>query len=395
MYKKLIMFLFLVLAACNYSGNDKSKKHSGESEVRWSIKMANSIITRSDTLAYLIDRNPKWAYDVAFLGMAIARLGNIDPVYTQYMKNWVDYFVHEDGSIFDYRKDEYNLDRLFPGRNILAIYRKNPQQKYKTALDSLIDQLRTHPKTHSGGYWHKKIYPWQMWLDGIFMGSTFMAEYAGEFNSPGWFDEAAKQARMVYEKTLDDTSGLLVHAWDESREQKWCEPETGKSHYPWSRAMGWYSMALVDILAYLPEDHPDRTDLINILRNICDALLKVRDPKTGLWFQVLDQGGREGNYIEGSGSAMFTYVFARGSNLGYLDSKYRDIAISSFDNILNELITVDSEGLVTLHNICGACGLGGNPYGDGSYEYYTGEKRVDNDPKGVAPFILAAIELGR
>ena len=182
------------------------------------------------------------------------------------------------------------------------------------AFDNFIDQLQSHPKTKSGGYWHKKIYPWQMWLDGIFMGSTFMVQYAKEFNAPEWFDVAATQTKMIYEKTLDQASGLLMHAWDESRQQKWCDPETGKSHYPWSRATGWYIMAIVDILEYLPEDHPDRDDLITILQKTCEALLKVQDQKTGLWFQVLNQGGREGNYIEGSGSAMFTYVFARGAH---------------------------------------------------------------------------------
>jgi unsaturated rhamnogalacturonyl hydrolase len=186
-----------------------------------------------------------------------------------------------------------------------------------------------------------------------------------------------------------------MHAWDESRQQKWCDPVIGKSHYPWSRATGWYTMAIIDILDCLPEDHPDRDELINILKNTCDALLKVQDPVTGLWFQVLNQVKREGNYPEASGSAMFTYVFARGAHEGYLDKKYLDIAEKAFDSLVNELITVGPDGLVTIRNICGGCGLGGNPYRDGSFEYYVNEKRVDNDPKGVAPFILAALELGR
>jgi unsaturated rhamnogalacturonyl hydrolase len=154
-------------------------------------------------------------------------------------------------------------------------------------------------------------------------------------------------------------------------------------------------MAITDVLDYLPQDHPDRDSLITILQNTCDALLKVRDEKTGLWYQVLNQGGMQGNYIEGSGSAMFTYVFAKGANKGYLDRKYLGIAGETFSSIVKELITEDENGLLTMHNICGGCGLGGNPYRDGSYEYYINEKKVDNDPKGVAPFIIAAIELGR
>jgi unsaturated rhamnogalacturonyl hydrolase len=357
--------------------------------------MANSVISRSDSLIYYVDRNPKWAYDVAFLGMAVDRLGKVDPRYSKYMETWVDYFVKTDGSVLDYYPAEYNLDRIFPGRDVITVYERNPDPKYKIALDNFIEQLKTHPKTNSGGYWHKKIYPWQMWLDGIFMASTFMAQYAREFNKPEWFDVATAQTKMIYEKTLDKNSGLLMHAWDESHTQKWCDQATGKSHYPWSRATGWYILAIEDILEYLPENHPDRTSLITILQNTCDALVKVRDPKTGIWFQVLNQGGREGNYLEGSGSAMYAYAFARGAHKGYLDKKYIDIANNAFGGILKELITVDKDGFVTMHNICGGCGLGGNPYRDGSYEYYINEKRIDNDTKGVAPFIMAAIELDR
>jgi unsaturated rhamnogalacturonyl hydrolase len=379
-----------MLQACGLTTSENKVKSAGS---KWSVRMANSVISRSDSLVYYVDRNPRWAYDVAFLGVAIDRLGNIDPVYSEYMENWVNYFVKPDGSVTDYRIKEYNLDRIFPGRNIMTLYRRHPETRYKTALDSFIVQLQTHPRTKSGGFWHKNIYPWQMWLDGIFMGSTFMVEYASQFNAPEWFDEAAKQTKMIYGNTLDPESGLLMHAWDESRQQKWCDPETGKSHYPWSRATGWYTMAIIDILEYLPENHPDREALITILQKTCEALLKVQDPKSGLWFQVLNQGRREGNYIEGSGSSMFTYVFARGVHRGYLDEKYLKIARKAFDNIVKELITVDEKGLLTMHNICGGCGLGGNPYRDGSYEYYINEKRIDNDPKGVAPFILASIEL--
>jgi unsaturated rhamnogalacturonyl hydrolase len=392
MLKKLIPVLILAIVAFNLKSQDNK---NNENELKWSVRMANTVLAKSDSLIYYVDRNPKWAYDVAFLGMAVDRLGNIDKKYSRYMENWVGYFVKPDGSVLDYRMKEYNLDRIFPGRNILTVYKRNPDPGYKMALDNFIEQLRTHPKTNSGGYWHKKIYPWQMWLDGIFMASTYMAQYAKEFNSPEWFDVATKQTKMIYEKTLDQKTGLLMHAWDESHSQKWCDPLTGKSHYPWSRAMGWYVLAIEDILEYLPQNHPDRDDLIKILQKTCDALVKVRDPKTGIWFQVLNNGGREGNYLEGSGSAMYTYAFARGAHKGYLDKKYLDIAESSFNGIIKELITVDPGGLITMHNICGGCGLGGNPYRDGSYEYYVNEKRVDNDTKGVAPFIMAAIELNR
>ena len=392
MYRKTLILILFTATACNFQGQDKKTK---QVEPKWSVRMANTVIATADSLIYYVDRKPKWAYDVAFLGMAIDRLGNIDTRYSKYMENWVNYFVQSDGSVIDYRLKEYNLDRILPGRNVLTLYKRNPEVKYKIAIDNFIEQLKTHPKTNSGGYWHKNIYPFQMWLDGIFMGSTYMVQYAKEFNVPEWFDVATTQTKMIYEKTLDPQSGLLMHAWDESRQQKWCDPETGKSHYPWSRAMGWYTMAVLDILDYLPENHPDRNDLIAILQKTCDALLKVRDPESGIWFQVLNQGGREGNYLEGSGSAMYTYVFAKGVHKGYLDKKYLSIANEAFDGIIKELVSVDQKGLVMIHNICGGCGLGGNPYRDGSYEYYINEKRIDNDTKGVAPFILAALELER
>lgn len=388
-YSILLLVMFSECSALN------TEKKNVSADIKWSVKMANTVLARSDSLIYYVDRSPKWAYDVAFLGMAIDRLGNTDARYSRYMENWVDHFVKPDGSVTDYKLKEYNLDRIFPGRDVITVYKRHPNPKYKIALGNFIEQLKTQPKTNSGGYWHKKIYPSQMWLDGIFMASTFMAQYAKEFNKTEWFDIACNQTKIIYSKTLDPESGLLMHAWDESRSQKWCDTTTGKSHYPWSRATGWYVLAIEDILEYLPENHPDRAVLISILQKTCEALLKVRDPKTGLWFQVLNYGGREGNYLEGSGSAMFTYAFARGAHKGYLDGKFLAIANNAFDSLIKELITVDENGLVTMHNICGGCGLGGNPYRDGSYKYYVTEKRIDNDTKGVAPFIMAAIELNR
>ncbi len=394
MRKDYMVLLLFLLSGCGSKTPELT--NAGKNDDRWSVRMANSVISRSDSLIhYLNPSSVKWQYDVAFLGQAIDKLGDIDPLYSKYLEDYIDWFIQEDGSVYDYKIEEYNLDRVNPAKNIITIYKRTGDSVYRAALNQFLVQMETHPKTKTGGFWHKKIYPWQMWLDGIYMASPFLAQYAKEFNDPKWFDEVAYQIELIYGKTLDNTTGLLYHAWDESREQRWCDPETGKSKYPWSRAMGWYTMAIVDVLDYFPENHPERDSLISILRNTCEALLKVRDFKTGLWFQVLNQGDREGNYIEGSGSAMYTYVFAKGAHKGYLDAKFLDIANDAFDDMVKELITMDDKGLITMRNICGGCGLGGNPYRDGSYEYYINEKRVDNDPKGVAPFILAAIELGR
>lgn len=387
----------LVLAAIFLCcGNNKQQAQKVAGDEKWSIKMANSVMSQNDSLIYYLgSRHPRWAYDVAFVGQAIDRLGNIDPKYSAYMKDYIDYFIQDDASVIDYRLMEYNIDRINPAKNILTLYKRTGDSLYRKALGQFVNQMESHPKTNAGGYWHKKIYPWQMWLDGIYMASPFLAQYAKEFNKPEWFDVVAHQILLIYDKTLDDSTGLLYHAWDESKSQRWCNPETGQSRYPWSRAMGWYTMAIVDVLDYLPMDHPKRNEIIDVLKNTCSALLKVRDPETGLWYQVLNQVGREGNYIEGSGSSMFAYVFAKGTKMGYLDASYLEVANQSFDSIVKELITEDENGVITMHNICGGCGLGGNPYRDGSYEYYINEKRVLNDSKGVAPFILAAIELDK
>jgi unsaturated rhamnogalacturonyl hydrolase len=232
-----------------------------------------------------------------------------------------------------------------------------------------------------------------MWLDGIYMSSPFMAQYAKEFNRPEWFDTVSLQIRLIYDKTFDRSTGLLYHAWDESREQRWADKQTGCSPCFWGRAMGWYMMALVDVLDYFPAQHPDREKLLDILVRTAAALRDVRDPETGLWYQVLDQGGREGNYLEASCSCMFTYAFAKGAKKGYLSQDFYRMAEESFDAILGEFITVEKDGMPGMRHVCGGAGLGGDPYRDGSYEYYINEKRVPNDPKGVGAFILAATEL--
>ncbi len=390
----IYLLMIALLLACNSSA--KRSEDNSEDSVVWSVKMADNVINQYDSLVhYLNPTKVKWEYDYAFLGQAIDRLGDIDAKYSHYMADYINYFVNEDGSIDKYKLSDYNIDRVNPGKNVITLYKRTGEDKYKRVIEQLVQQMREHPKTNSGGYWHKKKYPYQMWLDGIYMASPFLAQYAKEFNEPEWFDVVTFQIKHIYQHTKDPKSGLLYHAWDESKEQQWANPETGVSPHFWSRAMGWYVMAIVDVLDFLPDNHKDREDLIKILHDTIDALLKVRDADTALWYQVLDQGQREGNYLEGSGSAMFAYAMAKGANKGYLNKKYKAYAEETFDGIVNHLITEYHDGHLEMKDVCGGCGLGGNPYRDGSYEYYITEKRVINDSKGVAPFILAAIELGR
>ena len=352
-------------------------------------------MARNDSLITYNGKAPKYEYDLAFLASAIEKLGTGNPKYSAYAKAYIDYFVQPDGTINGYNADDYNIDRVRPGINMLELYKLTSDEKYKKAVETLVTQMKSQPKTRSGGFWHKKIYPYQMWLDGIYMGSPFLARYAKDFNQPEWFDVVTFQIQEIYKETLDKNTGLLYHAWDESRMQRWCNPETGQSKHFWSRAEGWYVMAIVDVLDYLPENHNDRAAIIGILNNVCDALLKVQDEETGLWNQVLDMGGKEGNYLEASGTAMFIYAFAKGAKKGYLDKKYLEIAEKSFDSMVSVMIKTGDDGLPVLTNTCGACGLGGNPYREADYNYYVTEKQVENDQKGVAPFILAAIELNK
>ncbi|MCU4177262.1 glycoside hydrolase family 88/105 protein [Carboxylicivirga sp. N1Y90] len=393
--KYLIYIVLLVsLLACKYRSEASSQ--NVDSSRKWSVKMADNVINEYDSLIhYLNPKKVKWEYDYAFLGQAIDRLGDIDAKYSKYMADYINYFVREDGSIFKYKLSDYNIDRVNPGKNVITLYKRTGEVKYKKVIEQLVQQMYEHPKTQNGGYWHKKRYPHQMWLDGIYMASPFLAQYAKEFNEPHWFDVVSFQIKLIYQQTKDEKSGLLFHAWDESKEQRWANSETGQSPHFWSRAMGWYVMAIVDVLDFLPKNHADRSELITILKETCSALMEVRDSETALWYQVLDQGNREGNYLEGSGSAMFCYAMAKGSSKGYLPKKYRTYAEQTFEGILTNLITEYPDGHIEMKDVCGGCGLGGDPYRDGSFEYYISEKKVINDTKGVAPFILAAIELDR
>ncbi len=391
---KFYLVVLLIFLFCNSSSQQKKQKPE-TSQVSFAIQFADATIQRANHLIYYLTDKPKYEYDYSFLGSAIDQLGNINEKYSDYMKEYIDYFVQEDGSICGYKLSDYNLDRVRPGLNMLELYKRTGDGKYKKAVETLVSQIKTQPRVNSGGFWHKKIYPYQMWLDGIYMASPFLARYAHDFNEPEWFDEVTFQIQKIYKETLDEKTGLIYHAWDESRTQRWCNPETGQSKHFWSRATGWFTMALVDVLDYLPENHPDRPTLIKILEHLSNALLTVQDEKTKLWYQVLDMGGDKGNYLEASGSAMFIYTFAKGAKKGYLNQRYYDKASEAFDSMVGNMVTTDHDGLPVLTHICGACGLGGNPYRLADYNYYISEKQVDNDSKGVGAFILAAIELNK
>ena len=362
-----------------------------------SEQLAKTVMTIwKDSLSFKQGKPAQWAYEQGVVLKGIEnvwrRTGNGD--YFNYIQKNIDLFIRKDGSIRTYNLDDYNLDNINPGRIVLALYNAlNDNAKYLKAVRLLREQLNYQPRTHENGFWHKKRYPDQMWLDGVYMAEPFYAEYAKRFNTPEAFDDIATQFTLLEKHTHDPKTGLLYHAWDESKKEKWANKITGCSPNFWGRSVGWYAMALVDVLDYFPKDNPERDSLISILKKLSFAVKNVQDPQTGLWWQVLDKKGEKGNYLESSASSMFVYALAKGVRKGYLDKSYLAVAKKGYAGILKNFISVDSTGQTNLSNVCSVAGLGGEPYRDGSYDYYIHEPVVSNDPKGLGACIMAAVEM--
>lgn len=337
----------------------------------------------------------RWNYEQGVLLRGIEGVwkNTADGKYFKYIQHLVDHFINDDGTIRTYRPDEYNIDTVLSGRNLLLLYKVTGQDKYRKAAEALREQLKTHPRTSEGGFWHKKIYPNQMWLDGLYMGEPFYAEYARTFHEDADFDDIAKQFILMETHSRDARTGLLYHGWDESKQQRWADPQTGRSPNFWARAMGWYAMALVDTLDYFPQDHPQRAELLAILKRLAVAIEKYQDQKSGLWYDVLDKGTAKGNYFEASASSMFVYALAKAAREGYLPASYFKVAQKGYEGIKSQFIETTADGRVNLKGTVSVSGLGGNPYRDGSYEYYLSEKVVTNDAKGVGAFLMAASEM--
>lgn len=369
-----------------------------QSPAEWSARMAHTLIsTHRDSFSYDLSKPTKWDYELGLYLKSLEQLwrqtGHGD--YYRYIQRQMDFFVQNDGSIRTYNMELYNIDHVTPGRPALLLWQQTRQQKYLTVAQTLRKQLAQHPRTKEGGYWHKQRYPWQMWLDGLYMAQPFYAEYAVLFNEPANFNDIANQFVWMEKNARDAKTGLLYHAWDESRKQRWANKKTGQSPHFWGRAMGWYAMALVDVLDYFPENHPRRNEIIAILRRLADAVEKVQDPQTGVWYQVLDKLNEPGNYREASASGMFAYALMKGARMGYLDKRFAGVAQKAYAGILREFMVQDPDGSWHLDKVCSVAGLGGDPYRDGSFQYYISEPVRRDDIKGAAPFILAGLEMER
>ncbi|MDP3945758.1 MAG: glycoside hydrolase family 88 protein [Lutibacter sp.] len=399
----LIFFFGLTTFASCKEEKKTTQEENPQAEIvipdslKWSERMALTLMKHHPE-AYQIDDKtaPKWDYVHGLVLTSFEQLykNTNDKKYFDYIKGYADACIDSTGAIPSYKFEDFNIDMIEAGNILFNLYNTTKDEKYLKAMQLLRKQLNEHPRTKEGGFWHKKRYPSQMWLDGLYMGAPFYTRYTVDYENGKNLDDVAKQFELIQKYALDAKTGLLYHGWDESKAMDWADRKTGTSPNFWSRSLGWYAMALVDVLDYFPKEHPKQAALVQYLNQLAVAITKVQDP-SGLWYQVTDMGGKEGNYLEASGSAMFSYALAKGVNKGYLPEVYKEVANKAFDGLTRELVKVSENGEITITQACAVAGLGGNPYRDGSYEYYVNERKKDNDPKATGPFILAALELDK
>ncbi|MGO8759018.1 MAG: glycoside hydrolase family 88 protein [Terracidiphilus sp.] len=364
-------------------------------ELPWSQRAANATIARwPDGRWQPAASQWIWTYDLGTLldGMDSVWLDTADPRYFNYIKASVDALLAPDGSIPTLKPEEHQLDNILLGRQLILLFNVTQDRRYLTAATFLYQQLAVQPRNASGGFWHKQRYPNQMWLDGLYMAEPFYAEYAALSHHPEDFKDITHQFVLMEQHARDPKTGLLYHGWDESKQERWANKQTGLSQEFWGRAIGWYMMALVDTLDSYPASDPGRAQLIAILQRQAAALARFQDPSTGLWWLIVDKAGAKGNYFESSASCMFVYSFAKGVRRGYLPAHYLANAERGYNGILKHFIQTQGDDVSLTGTIHGA-GLGGNPYRDGTYAYYVGERVGANDPKGIGAFLLAASEV--
>lgn len=365
----------------------------------WTRQLAESIRQRrGNSLAYgSLDPeslNPaKWSYTTGLISMAMDEVGRVLdlPHLQRFAEKTVGSYITEEGDILTYDIEDYNIDKINSGKMLLRLYERTDEERFRKASEHLLRQLEEHPRTSGGAFWHKKIYPHQVWLDGVYMAAPFMAHAGKLFDRPEYFEELGTEFSIVQENLYDKKTELYHHGWDESGEQSWADNETGLSSTFWGRGLGWFSMALVDSLDYLPENSAEAKELRKILNLVASGVARWQDEESGLWYQVLHRGGDIGNYLEASASSMFVYTLAKGVNEGYLDKKYAEVAKRGYKGMVDHFISIDAEGELSVQHICQVAGLGyGRP---GDYDYYMEEPEVKNDGKGIGPFLLAGLQI--
>jgi unsaturated rhamnogalacturonyl hydrolase len=387
----LVCFAFLVTAANAIA--------APPNPIPMPERAANAAIARWPDGRFAPAGTPStWNYELGTLleGMRAVWLTDVDPRYFNYIKSSVDALIAPDGSIPTLKPEEHQLDNILLGRQLLFLYGVTQDKRYLTAATFLWNQLGAQPRNVEGGYWHKQRYPNQMWLDGLYMAEPFRAEYASISHHPEEFADITKQFVLMEQHARDAKTGLLYHGWDASKQERWANQKTGDSSQFWARGIGWYMMALVDSLDFYPEGDPGRPQLIAILQREAAAIARFQDKKTGLWYTIMNKPGEKGNYFESSSACMFVYALAKGVRRGYLPNVEPDgllaVAARGYQGILTHFVQTQGDD-VSLTDTVKASGLGGEPYRDGSYGYYIGEKVVSNDPKGVGAFLLASTEM--
>lgn len=378
------------------SSSEAAKKSIGGTSgaLQWAERVTQSEIDRhgNELAAGNFDsmrgRESNWEYTTGLLTQAVYKLGATtgNKSFTDWASGIIDSYVTEAGELLTYKKSDFNIDSINSGKMLLQRYRDTREEKYRLAADKLREQLKEHPRLDAGAFWHKARYPFQLWLDGIYMGMPFLAEYSVLFEKGHALDEVVNEFRVARDKLRDPDSGLYFHAIDEKKQQVWADPETGRSKYFWGRGMGWLAMALVDTLDFIPPERADiRSELSDMTRELADALLKYQS-EDGVWFQIVDRPDAAGNYKESSASAMFTYMLVKGVTDGVLPDSYRAAAMKSYDGLINNFILVDANNSVHITQACQVAGLGLGR--DGSYAYYMSEPVINDDPKVLGPFIL-------
>ena len=364
-----------------------------------SLQVVRSEMARCPEASYIdgLEGKLKWNYTT---GLELKALLDAAPQEAfDYVEAWYDAIIDSTGTIYKYKKSNYSTDHVCPGRTLFDLYDLTGKAKYRMAMDTLYSQLQSQPRTPEGGFWHKAVYPNQMWLDGLYMAQPFYAGYTVRFVEDSLqreanYNDIVLQFQTVYDHTFDPSTGLLRHAWDSSHSMFWCDPETGQSDHAWGRAMGWYLMALVDVIEILPAGE-QKDALVRILNSTFHPLPLFADQQTGMWYQVLDRPYAEGNYLEATASVMFVYAMLKGTRMGVLKDVDREAARTRYEDMLKTFVRVDEDGLVNLDQCCEVAGLGGKQNRRGDYDYYINEPVRSNDPKGIGPLIWAALEYER
>ena len=368
----------------------------------YSVRMIRSEMKRCPDATYLDGRNGvrKWNYTTGLeLKSFMDATKRYDlPEVVSYVKAWADTMATENGEVYSYKKSNYNVDHICPARIYFDLHDMYGSQdkSYRRVLRKIREQIDSQQRTKSGEFWHKKIYPHQVWLDGFYMALPFYAEYTARYASKeqkdSLFTDIVHQFVAGAENTYDPATGLFRHAWDESKSMFWCDPETGLSAHAWGRATGWYAIALVEVLDYLPKTHPGYRTLIEQLNYFLEVLPKWADKQTGMWYQVLDCPQREGNYQESTCSIMFTYAFLKGLRRGYIDDSHAEYIMGLYPKFIDRFIKENPDGTISMTDCCAVGGLGGAQMRKGDFDYYLSEPIIDNDCKGVGPFIWASLE---